>query len=161
MGQQIARCKAVLKDLREAGQREPEAAALRPWLEKILRDWQVVRPQSRVELTVDQPLAPRVLMLGDALRQAIFNLLDNAARASVQPLRMTARLAGEVLELEITDQGPGYEPEELTPPRGIGLLLTRAAIERLGGRLELSQRHEGGTRAAIFLPLSSLGRRHV
>ncbi len=35
---------------------------------------------------------------------------------------------------------------------GIGLLLTRAAIEQLGGRLSLSNPDEGGALACIELP---------
>ncbi len=156
MGEQIARCKAVLQGLREAGRRGPQAAALGPWLGKILRDWEAARPQIRVELGVDDALASRVLMLDDVLRQAIFNLLDNAARASSEPLRMAVRQVGEAVELEILDRGPGYEPQDPLAPRGIGLLLTRAAVERLGGRLALDKRAQGGTRAAILLPLTNL-----
>ena len=161
MGEQIARCKAVLQGLREASRREPQAVALGLWLEKILRDWEVARPQSRIELSVDASLAPQVLMLDDVLRQAIFNLLDNAARASDEPLRMTVRQVGEAVELEIVDRGPGYEPQDSTMPRGIGLLLTRAAVERLGGRLALDRGAQGGTRAAISLPLNNLNWRHA
>lgn len=161
MGEQIARCKAVLQGLREAGRHEPQAVALGGWLEKILRDWEVARPQSRVELSVDDSLAPRVLILDDVLRQAIYNLLDNAARASSEPLRMTVRQVGAAVQLEIVDRGPGYEPQDPTAPRGIGLLLTRAAVERLGGHLALDKGAQGGTRAAISLPLDNLSWRHA
>jgi two-component system, sensor histidine kinase RegB len=36
--------------------------------------------------------------------------------------------------------------------QGVGLLLTRAAIEQLGGRLELTNPPGGGARAEIILP---------
>ena len=161
MEQQVARCRRVLQQLRETGREGPRVAPLGGWLEDIVRDWQVVRPDSRLELAVDAALAKRQLRLDDALRQAIFNLLDNAARASAEPLRMAARLEREAVELEIVDRGPGYEDATPAHALGIGLLLTRAALERLGGDLQLGRHSEGGTRALIRLPLYRMSAGHA
>jgi C4-dicarboxylate-specific signal transduction histidine kinase len=39
---------------------------------------------------------------------------------------------------------------------GIGLLLSRAALQRFGGRLDLTSRATGGVAARIRLPLDEL-----
>ena len=66
--------------------------------------------------------------------------------------------------LDIRDRGPGFPAIVLEhagqtsfPPHergsGIGLMLTRAAIEQLGGRLTLSNPDDGGALARIELPI--------
>ena len=71
------------------------------------------------------------------------------------------------LTIAVTDQGVGLDPEvrdEIglkivsTKQRGlgIGLLLSRAALQRFGGRLQLSTAAAGGVEAQIHLPLSEL-----
>ena len=65
--------------------------------------------------------------------------------------------------IEVHDGGPGFPPEVLEhggtssfpshqQGSGIGLILTRSAIEQLGGRLTLSNPNEGGALARIELP---------
>ena len=66
------------------------------------------------------------------------------------------------LSIEIRDQGPGFPPAVLQhggernfpahdQGSGIGLILTRSAIEQLGGRLTLSNPDTGGACARIDL----------
>jgi len=71
-----------------------------------------------------------------------------------------------MLRIEIADRGPGFTPEQKAqagrvlfsgkPGRGwgIGLALTHATLERLGGSLTLAEREGGGTRVHIRLPWS-------
>lgn len=160
MEQQAERCRTVLQRLRDTDRQTPQIVPLGAWLDGVLRDWQVVRP-GRLELAIDGALAARMLRLDDVLRQALFNLLDNAARVSPVPPHLAARLEDGRLVLEIFDRGPGYDEQALAVPAGIGLLLTRAAVERVGGVLELGRQLSGGTRAAILLPLHKMDPGHV
>jgi two-component system sensor histidine kinase RegB len=66
--------------------------------------------------------------------------------------------------IDIADRGPGFTPEQKAqaghvlfsarPGRGwgVGLALTHATLERLGGSLTLIERDGGGTRVRITLP---------
>jgi two-component system sensor histidine kinase RegB len=107
-----------------------------------------------------------VIVVEPTLEQGIVNLLDNAARSG-GPVEIRLDWGGDRLAIEVADHGPGFSAEALARAgqspfpahaagSGIGLLLTRAAIERLGGRLELSNRPQGGGLARVELPLARI-----
>ncbi|MGE5470914.1 MAG: ATP-binding protein [Bacteroidota bacterium] len=167
--QQIGLCKEIITGLsRRAGAERLENTPLEGadrWLEAIRLHWHAVRPQagSRLVRASDGP-APEIAA-DPRLEQAVLNLLNNAANAS-GPTPLELRLAWSTRELciEIRDRGPGFPPAVLElggqasfPPHargsGIGLMLTRSAIEQLGGRLSLSNPDDGGALARIELPL--------
>lgn len=102
------------------------------------------------------------------MRRAISNLLDNALHYGG---RATLRLerGGQDIIIAIEDDGPGIAPDRLeealrpftrldaergrnTRGLGLGLAIVTRLVEADGGRLCLSNREEGGLRAAIHLP---------
>jgi two-component system sensor histidine kinase RegB len=83
---------------------------------------------------------------------------------------LQARWTAVDLYVEITDRGAGVRPEVLHVAgrsahstkgegRGVGLLIANAALERLGGRVTLSNRPGGGARTTMELPLAALAAR--
>jgi C4-dicarboxylate-specific signal transduction histidine kinase len=105
------------------------------------------------------------------VEQAIRNVLDNAAHAtlanSCNRIEVLVQARGTRLEIAVSDHGTGLDPlvrDEVgvkvvsTKERGlgIGLLLSRAALQRFGGRLDLTSRPDGGVQAQIQLPLDEL-----
>lgn len=165
--QQIGVCKQIITGLsRRAGAERLENAELLPadrWLESLRQHWHAARPQanSRLILTSDGP-APS-LVADPRLEQALLNLLNNAANATHHPLEIRLGWSVDEICFEIRDRGPGFPPNVLVhggqsgfPAHergsGVGLMLTRAAIEQLGGRLSLMNREEGGALARIELP---------
>jgi two-component system sensor histidine kinase RegB len=93
-------------------------------------------------------------------------LLDNALRAGA-PVLMSVEWTSQEVRIEIRDQGQGFSPEALNQAgrlpfaagpegSGIGLILTRSAIERLGGQLRLSNLADGGALAQVVLPLARI-----
>jgi two-component system sensor histidine kinase RegB len=98
-------------------------------------------------------------------------VLDNAAYATLANGGTRVEVAvshrSNTLEIVVMDHGAGLDPalrDEIglkvvsTKQRGlgIGLLLSRAALQRFGGRLELTSRPAGGVEARIRLPLTDL-----
>jgi two-component system sensor histidine kinase RegB len=165
--QQIAVCKQIITGLsRRAGAERLENAELLPadrWLDSLRQHWHAARPHanSRLIVTSDGP-APD-LVADPRLEQALLNLLNNAANATHHPLEIRLGWSSDELCFEIRDQGPGFPPEVLAhggqsrfPSHergsGVGLMLTRSAIEQLGGRLSLMNREDGGALARIELP---------
>ncbi|MFZ2269474.1 MAG: ATP-binding protein [Azonexus sp.] len=167
--QQIAVCKQIITGLsRRAGAERLENTLLEAadtWLDAVRLHWHAVRPQagSRLIRASDGP-APKI-PADPRLEQAVLNLLNNAANASGStPLELRLAWSSHDLCLDIRDQGPGFPAIVLAhagqssfPPHergsGIGLMLTRTAIEQLGGRLTLSNPDDGGALARIEIPL--------
>ncbi|MDP2793861.1 MAG: ATP-binding protein [Sulfurisoma sp.] len=177
--EQIAHCKRIITGLAErAGAQRAECAERMrcdDWLEAVHAGWCALRGETRSDLQIVG--TPRVLPAGRAgdapivvveptLEHGIVNLLDNAARAG-GPVEVRVDWDSRHLLIEIGDHGPGFSVAALARAgqapfpahaggSGIGLLLTRAAIERLGGRLELRNRPQGGGLARVELPLARI-----
>jgi len=108
------------------------------------------------------------------LRQGIVNLLDNAIKYSPRNTRILVRVgfgaAGQA-SLDITDEGPGI-PSEHQPyvfdrfyrvdqartrewgGAGLGLAITRWAVEAHGGEIDLTSKQGTGTTFHVSLPLA-------
>lgn len=165
--QQIAACKEIIGSLtRRAGFARADsdaATSVLSWLQALLARWRSLWPQASCRLEVEPQAAAHLFSPDPAFEQAVINLLNNAARVSPQNLAVRATLAGDRLCIAILDAGPGFPPEVLRsggaqplPSQGegagIGLWLSRAAIERMGGRMVLENTPTGGL-ARLELPL--------
>ena len=113
----------------------------------------------------------RTLIASPALiRTALYNLIDNARKAS-EPgaaIRLTGKAEGTTYRFTVSDRGRGIPAEALsriTEPfymvdksrsraqggAGLGLSLCRRIAEAHGGRLEFESREGEGTRASLIL----------
>lgn len=164
---QIAACKEIITGLsRRAGAERLENPPLQPvdrWLDSLRQQWHAVRPQAASRLVVGSDGAAPEIVADPRLEQALLNLLNNAANATAQPLEIRLSWCSTRIGIDIRDRGPGFPPAVLATAglqqqpahaggSGIGLLLTRAAIEQLGGSLSLSNPDDGGALARIELP---------
>jgi two-component system sensor histidine kinase RegB len=168
--EQIAHCKRIITGLSErAGAQRAECAERMrcdDWLEAVHAGWRALRGETPSELQLVGAGDTPIVVVEPTLEQGIVNLLDNAARAG-GPVEVRVDWDDRQLLIEIGDNGPGFPAEVLARAgqapfpahaagSGIGLLLTRAAIERLGGRLELCNRPQGGGLARVELPLARI-----
>jgi len=153
---------------RSAGARHAE---LRTFLDELLRQWAKSHPDIELEVAFDAEPKHVPIVVEATIEQAIRNVLDNAAHATLanggRRVAVTARVVGTRLTLAVTDQGTGLDPairddvglravSTKEHGLGIGLLLSRAALQRFGGRLELKDASKGGVEAQIELPLDEL-----
>jgi signal transduction histidine kinase len=129
------------------------------------------RDQVRVRRATGDVAPMRMRGRRTALQQALRHLLDNAIEACAEgragPREVDVRLhgphRGEIV-LEVEDNGPGFpvdaaqrlfEPLFTTKPGrlGMGLAVSRSAIEEHGGRVLAQRRDDGRTRFIVTLPL--------
>ena len=83
--------------------------------------------------------------------EALANALKHAGAVSIT---LSARVAGTMLILAVTDDGPGG-----ADPAGGGLVHLRERAQALGGSLSVESPPRGGTRVLVRLPASSTDRR--
>ncbi|SDF28629.1 MULTISPECIES: ATP-binding protein [Thalassobaculum] len=105
----------------------------------------------------------------DALRRAVANLIQNAARYGSR-VNVAVVRAGEIVEITVDDDGTGipedrreeaFQPfKRLEPSRnqetggtGLGLTISRDIVRSHGGDLTLEDSPLGGLRAVIRLPI--------
>jgi len=162
MAGQAERMKGVLDRLAAAaGAARATGTLNRPldtWLHEIHDHWGLMRPQVRVRLELSGPQPAPTVREEASLVSVLTTLLNNAADASPNDLTLAADWDERSLKLEVLDRGPGLALAGDKPEGwGVGLMLAQAALERLGGRVELVPRQGGGLVARIALPLSSLG----
>ncbi len=127
-------------------------------------------PELRVE--TDAPRDPVLMYVHPALiEQALFNILENAARFSPpnEPVRITVHVANERLLIDVADRGPGIPEDERArifdmfysvargdrAPQGtgLGLAICRGMIGAHGGSVEALPGDGRGTTIRINLPL--------
>jgi signal transduction histidine kinase len=125
----------------------------------------------RQRLTITAPPGLAVLALPVVLRESVIsNLVSNALKFSpaLADLALVASVHGDEVCLAVRDAGAGV-PEDVLAAlaqdrpvasrvgsvgeqgQGLGLSLVQEHLDRLGGRLELLTRAEGGTEARAWL----------
>lgn len=171
-----AGCEAIvaqvsgLKELVDSFQeyaRMPTIALQLTDISRIIRElcslYDGVRPG--LEVTADLPGDPIIAMVDPVLlRQALVNLLDNAASAVVGNGRVSivAKTSGDDVILEVEDTGVGLptdDTEVLLEPffstkgrgSGMGLALVHRVVIDHGGSLELENLEPAGARVRIIL----------
>lgn len=143
-------------------QPRPGAVDVDQWVRRV------AALETRLAVRVTPGPTVRVAADGDQLDQLLINLVRNAADAALETgggVEVGWRIAGEVLEVTVDDEGPGLpDPGNLFVPffttkangSGIGLPLSRQIAEAHGGSLLLEPRTgTRGARARLRLPYAA------
>lgn len=103
------------------------------------------------------------------LDQAIGTFVDNALRYGAGTITLSARRAGEAVEIHATDEGGGFPPDFIDRAferfsrapgvreggSGLGLSIVATVAEAHGGGAQAANRPQGGADVWIVIPLSS------
>jgi two-component system, OmpR family, sensor kinase len=124
------------------------------------------REQDR-EIRVDAPTEESVSVDPLRARQALGNLVDNALRHGDGEIRLSARRSREGIEIDVSDQGPGF-PAELEPRvferftsgdgertrsgSGLGLAIVRAIAEAHGATATIVEASSAGATVRLRFP---------
>lgn len=109
------------------------------------------------------------------ITQALFNLIDNAAKYSPPGKTITLRSAmhGSEVMIEVADQGPGIAQHDLAlvferfyrvdkartrkaGGVGLGLAIVKSIVDAHGGRIEAKSVLHQGSKMRFYLPLATL-----
>jgi signal transduction histidine kinase len=115
----------------------------------------------------------RVALPPDALKQILFNLVDNAREAAGgnEPVTVTVEPGDEIVTLEVLDRGPGldetvaariFDPffttKDAVTGVGLGLFVAEGLARRYGGRMEAANRDDPpGARFRVVVPRATPG----
>ena len=139
---------------------------------RVIRALAAERGQALLENVPDD--LPEVVVDARALVQIVTNLVTNAIKytSSGGRIELRARAAGPLVVVEVEDDGAGIAPEdqarifeyfsqvdERVPHRlrgsGLGLALTRALVERLGGTISLDSKPGRGSIFRFTVPVAT------
>jgi len=170
---QIDRCKDILSRMAsDAGQAQADSGkciTVDRFLNEIIDNWRQLRSDVDVKFNWhgDDP-APE-LIVDKTLSHAIVNVLNNAADASSDTVKIEGEWNKTSLLIKIEDDGHGI-PENShkkigrtffstkTPDEGlgIGLFLAQTTLHRMGGSIQLKNHTDGGVHAEIEIPLARM-----
>jgi two-component system, OmpR family, sensor histidine kinase KdpD len=124
-----------------------------------------------VEIRVPEGIT--VQLDADRIKEVMVQLLENAAKysATESPIRITAEIKGENLEMSVADQGAGIDDMEQNlifdkfyrgknqryrvQGTGMGLAIARAIVEAHGGKIGVTSQLECGSVFYFLLPLTA------
>ncbi len=174
--EQVARCREILDRMAaHAGENVGERLAVLPVGDWIAAALEGLSGRERVLVEI-APEARAAALSGPprGLADALRGLLKNAIQASPPGAEVAFRAApaGDRIRLSVVDRGRGMTPDVLSrvgepffttkvpgEGMGLGLFLTRALAEQLGGAFHITSTPGEGTEARIDLPASRAGDR--
>ncbi len=100
-------------------------------------------------VTVDIPSGLSARTDRNMLLTVLRNLLDNAVKASPDGGKVLLKARGR--RITIADEGPGLEEGNAHWGHGLGLVITRELLDKLGATMQMHNRPEGGLEITIDL----------
>ena len=130
------------------------------------------RSHVRIEVSIADSVRPSIPVPEAFLRQAVYNLVQNAVEASPPGGKVVVSASQEdgALELAVRDWGPGVPPASRgrifesfystksglsTGGMGLGLALVRRSIVALGGEIAILDPPDGGAVFRLRIPIHS------
>jgi two-component system sensor histidine kinase RegB len=166
--QQLQLCQQIVQQLRANAQQlrkgDLQSQPLYNAVEHSIQLWLVSRPEISMEQHFSSDQSPLTVSDSISLAAALFNILDNAADASLankEPrLSLTMQQHNSQLELQIRDYGPGLPESDLaqlgkkpSPSEqglGLGQFLANVSIDSLGGKVERQNCADNGVLTRIY-----------
>ena len=150
-----------------------ETVDLAGWLARVASAFGQANPSHRVVAQVPSQL-PAVRADLDRLGQVMNNLLSNAVRYSAagSEIRIGAAVAGEQIEVQVVDHGPGIAAQDCerifekfyrgkhgatlaVRGTGLGLAVARQLVEAHGGSIGVRSRVGQGSTFWVRLPIAA------
>lgn len=136
------------------------------FLKEILQTWQLKNPEAKVNAEIND-ISNIEIIAEQNLKQALWNLLDNAFEESPDYIVFNAKCVNNKLHINIIDNGNGipksiknYVGEAGVTTKengmGLGLFLSKSVITRLDGTLTIENLKTSGASCNIVIPIRSI-----
>nr|WP_244549123.1 ATP-binding protein [Bradyrhizobium canariense] len=171
MQAQVERCKSIVSGiLLSSGEVRGEGAlqtTVKTFMDDLVSEWRAACSPRRFEY-VNAFGDDEAVVSDIVLKQAIFNLFDNALEASPDRVMVEVGRANNDLVITVRDEGPGFTAEMLAalgkpyqsskgrPGGGLGLFLVVNVVRKLGGVISARNAAVKGAIVTLTLPLASL-----
>lgn len=176
MQSQLTRCRESLSDFRamvfDIKEQVIKTINCHDLFEQITDNVRVNNPEIELELPNSESLKGNQKTSIDAdaaLLPAIINLINNAIRASKanqsKALSLTSQQVDNNWQFTIRDYGKGFtlkklnelgvKPVNSEQGFGMAVFLSHSSLERLGGKLALTNHQDGGALVTVSLPISA------
>lgn len=139
-------------------------------LVRVVGQWRLIRPTIDLQRSGTLPASLRVDPAIAHLLQALLNNAADAGEAASEPrVDLHLEYGYGALRGEVRDYGRGFDPDQTLLPAtslfnsgkpgglGVGLALSHATVEQMGGEMTMTAADGGGTRIRFYLPLGSPG----
>ncbi|HUN98397.1 MAG TPA: ATP-binding protein [Bradyrhizobium sp.] len=167
----LRQCKSIVTGILvsagEARGEDSSTTTVGRFMAGLVAEWRQTRTADM--LSFRNEFGTDLAIASDAvLKQAVFNVLDNALEVSPNWIELVATREKSALLLHINDNGPGFPAEMLSqlgkpyqsskvrPGAGLGLFLVVNVVRKLGGLVTVQNRAQGGAAVTMTLPLSML-----
>ena len=168
--QQVTRCKYSLAQLTRYYNKdnpEQEEKVLLSEFVNDIKDYILnIHPSASIEFKIDCTDNPKVTS-NLSVRHAVINIIENGIRAAKNHVDVSFNITADSppqFEISINDDGSGIPTkvmENMGEPfisgrkesMGLGIFLANAAVQRLGGTIEMFNLKIGGALTLIKLPL--------
>lgn len=106
---------------------------------------------ARTDVVIEADIAVGLKLRTDRnmLLTCLRNLLDNAVKASPEGGKVLLKASGH--RISIIDEGPGMREGSPQWSHGLGLVITRELVDKLGASMQVRNRPEGGFETTISL----------
>ncbi len=135
-------------------------------LRKLLTMLRSINPDIELVVIAKAAEQTQTIQADASLLPAIVNLINNAIRATrannSNKIELTHGVQDGVWQLAIHDFGRGFtlsklaelgvKPVDSEQGLGMAVFLSYASLERLGGKLTLTNHHQGGALVTVSLP---------
>ncbi len=171
--QQVTRCKDSLNQLiryyHKDNSSEIENIQLVDFVNDIQDYLTNIHPMASIEFNI-QGKPDTVVASELSLKHAVINIIENGIRAANEKVVVGFKIDDtelDSIEISINDDGPGIPAnimENMGEPfistrkdsMGLGIFLANAAVQRLGGTIEMFNLKIGGALTLIKLPLPAI-----
>ena len=166
--EQVSRCKEALAEMStSAGGLHVEGDGMTDFddfITGLLAGWRQSNPGVALDSEIQGNAGAGGVFAAKTVSRALVNLLDNAAEASPESVRVSAGWQRDEARIIIANCGKDLDPAIIddigskpfsTKPDGIGIgaFLAHEIIQRLGGTVKLINRPGGRLHTVITLPL--------